>query len=265
MEGGGTLLKYQCEECKIEAEGSQCPICQGRTKVLSQLYWCDTCNVPLYNETCEVCGSEGRLFTTDVRPVFPQERLLIEILLGKPLEFKDKSVWASSGDRYYVDGKKIQFSTNQHCDEDADLVRNEWEKYSEFNNYSEFDSVIEKFVKANRNREAFLEDEAMSYIKKASVGYDSSSMFVSFSGGKDSTVVSDLVMRGLGRSDVLHIFGNTTLEFPQTINYVSAFKKQHPHTPLLSAENKEQNFYKLCEYWHKLCKRQTCARIWFSS
>ena len=154
------MLKYQCEECKIETEGSQCPICQGRTKVFSQLYWCDTCNVPLYNETCESCGSEGRPFTTDVRPVFPQERLLIEILLGKPLDFKDKSVWASSGDRYYVNGKKIQFSTNQHCNEDADLVRNEWEKYSELNDYSEFDSIIEKFVKANKNREAFLEDEA---------------------------------------------------------------------------------------------------------
>ena len=241
------MLKYQCEECKIETEGSQCPICQKRTKVFSQLYWCDHCNVPLYEETCGACGAVGKPFTTDIRPVFPQERLLIEVLLGKPLVFINDSVWASGGDRYYVNGKRIQFSTNQHCHEDAVLVRSEWEKYSEENDYSAFESMVNRFIQANKNREYYIEDEAMNYIKQAAVGYDSSSMFVSFSGGKDSTVVSDLVMRGLGKSDILHIFGNTTLEFPQTLSYVGDFKKRHPHTPLLSAENREQNFYKLCE------------------
>jgi phosphoadenosine phosphosulfate reductase len=57
-------------------------------------------------------------------------------------------------------------------------------------------------------------------------------MFVSFSGGKDSSVVSDLVMRALGRADILHIFGDTTLEFPETFQYMDQYKADHrgPHS-----------------------------------
>ena len=52
-------------------------------------------------------------------------------------------------------------------------------------------------------------------------------MFVSFSGGKDSTVTSDLVIRALSEPKILHIFGDTTLEFPETIKYVERLK-EHP-------------------------------------
>ena len=45
-------------------------------------------------------------------------------------------------------------------------------------------------------------------------------MFCVFSGGKDSTVTSDLVIRALSEPKILHIFGDTTLEFPETIKYV---------------------------------------------
>ena len=72
-------------------------------------------------------------------------------------------------------------------------------------------------------------------------------MFVSFSGGKDSTVVSSLVMRALSEPKILHIFGDTTLEFPETMHYVERFKKEHPKTPVLSSRNKEKNFEELCE------------------
>ena len=72
-------------------------------------------------------------------------------------------------------------------------------------------------------------------------------VYVSFSGGKDSTVVSDLVRKALGRPDIIHIFGNTTLEFPETDRYVQRFKAANRKTPMLRAENKEQDFYNLCE------------------
>ena len=44
-------------------------------------------------------------------------------------------------------------------------------------------------------------------------------MMVSFSGGKDSTVTSHVVRTALGSNDILHIFGDTTLEFPYTLEY----------------------------------------------
>ena len=100
-----------------------------------------------------------------------------------------------------------------------------------------FEQYTNRFILANRTRVHFIETEAMQYIQQAAEKFDLGSMFVSFSGGKDSTVVSDLVTRALGRADVLHIFGNTTLEFPQTIQYVEDFRKLHPTTPMLRAEN----------------------------
>lgn len=241
------MITYTCPKCGISSERSICGKCGGRTDAESHLYWCPTCKVPLYGKNCENCGQEGVEFAADVRPVFPEERLLIEVLLGKPLAFIDGSVWASAGDRYYVDGKKIVFSTIKHSEADADEVRRQWNEWSSRNNYEAFDRYAESFIRANRTRLDYIEMEAMQYIQEAAKGFDAGTMFVSFSGGKDSTVVSDLVMRALGRSDVLHIFGNTTLEFPQTIDYVSEFREDHPTTPVLRAENRQQDFYTLCE------------------
>ena len=57
--------------------------------------------------------------------------------------------------------------------------------------------------------------------------YDPKTIIVCFSGGKDSTVVSNLVMRALSSESILHIFGDTTLEFPETYAYIERFKKAH--------------------------------------
>ena len=55
--------------------------------------------------------------------------------------------------------------------------------------------------------------------------YSIDEMFVSFSGGKDSTVVSHLVTKALGSHKVLHIFGDTTLEHDLTYEYKKDFLK----------------------------------------
>ena len=70
---------------------------------------------------------------------------------------------------------------------------------------------------------------------------------MSFSGGKDSTVVSELVMRALGTQEILHLYGDTTLEFPESKEYVKRFRKEHPKTPVDTAKNKDKNFEELCE------------------
>ena len=56
-------------------------------------------------------------------------------------------------------------------------------------------------------------------------GYEDREIFISFSGGKDSTVVADLVKRATGRADICHLFGDTTLEFPETYNYIKEYKE----------------------------------------
>ena len=71
-------------------------------------------------------------------------------------------------------------------------------------------------------------------------------MFVSFSGGKDSTVTSHLVRTALSNPSIIHIFGDTTLEFPDTIEYVKRFRQENRKTPLLTSKNDQQDFFDLC-------------------
>ncbi|MDY4769156.1 MAG: phosphoadenosine phosphosulfate reductase family protein [Lachnospiraceae bacterium] len=251
------MITYYCKKCDISyklgasnSKNSECPYCGKRTKLKSELYWCNHCNVPLYDEECPVCHEKANAFTSDARPVFPEERLLVEILLRKPLAFIHDSVWNGAGNRYYVNGKKISLSISKLKDLDIDEIRNELKKYTDQNSYEEFDRMMERWIAANAEHFNFITNEAKQYIQeKASAfnGVNANNMFVSFSGGKDSTVVSDLVRRSLSRPDIIHIFGNTTLEFPQTYEYVQRFKKENRKTPVLRAENKEQDFFNLCE------------------
>lgn len=70
---------------------------------------------------------------------------------------------------------------------------------------------------------------------------------VSFSGGKDSTVVSHLVRKALNNQSILHIFGDTTLELPLTYKYVERFKEENPMTPFFDEKNEENNFFQMCK------------------
>ena len=100
-----------CEKCNHETNNLICELCGDKTEpvVPTEGYWCESCNIPLVrykNETareqCPLCGAKTKYLVADLRPVFPEERLLLEILLEKPLAFIDSSVWASNN-RYYVE------------------------------------------------------------------------------------------------------------------------------------------------------------------
>ena len=244
------MIKYFCKNCNINVESSECSVCGARTEVESKLYWCSTCNIPVYDEICPICGCKGEYFTSDARPVFPEERLLVEIMLGKPFCFIEDSVWNGSGNRYYVNGKKIPFSVTNLKNYDPDAIREKLDELKSQNTYEHFDKMIAKWIKANAIRYDYITSEAKSYIAQYSKKYlndDLNAAFVSFSGGKDSTVVSDLVRKATGNPSIIHIFGNTTLEFPQTYEYVERFRATNKRTPMLRAENKEQDFFNLCE------------------
>lgn len=225
---------------------STCPSCGGRADAKSQIFWCSHCGVPIYEEVCPVCKETGERLATDLRPVFPQERLLLEIILGKPFAFLKKSVWNGTGNRYYVDGKRIPFSVKDLKNLNADEVRSQYQKYQKENTDTYFLRQMEVFQAANQRRYDAIVEESKEFIRRAVKDYGVMEMFVSFSGGKDSTVVSDLVMRALGNPKILHIFGDTTLEFPFTYAYVKRFKEEHPQTPMITARNKEKNFEELC-------------------
>ena len=236
------MITYTCKNCEKSFHSndtnacgeSTCPFCGKRAdEIKSELFWCENCNVPIYENICS-CGCEGNPFTSDARPVFPEERLLIEILLKKPLAFINDSVWNGAGNHYFVNGKRISFSVSKLKDLDPDQIRVELAKYTSENNSVAFDAMIKKWVSANTNWYNHITDEARQYIRKKSASFlndESCAMFVSFSGGKDSTVVSDLVRKALSKPDIIHVFGNTTLEFPETYDYIQRFKKERGITP----------------------------------
>ncbi len=234
----------------INGSDSTCRYCGTRAKMKSELFWCQDCNVPIYDEVCHRCHSKGVKFTSDARPVFPEERLLLEVMQNKPFAFANDSVWNGAGNRYYVNGKRIPFSVASVGRYDIEQVRTQLELHQPKNNYEAFNQMIQRWVEANSGRYHHINDEARAYISEKAKRYhsaDTCAMFVSFSGGKDSTVVSDLVRKALAKPDVIHIFGNTTLEFPETYEYIQRFKKENRKTPMLRAENKEQDFFNLCE------------------
>ena len=106
------MLKYVCRNDNIKTKSSTCPVCGERTELeKSDIYWCDNCKVPLFQIECECCSGKGTRITTDMRPVFPEERLLLEILLDKiPGTYEKDSVWNCSGNKYLINGKRIKFS-----------------------------------------------------------------------------------------------------------------------------------------------------------
>jgi phosphoadenosine phosphosulfate reductase len=49
------------------------------------------------------------------------------------------------------------------------------------------------------------------------------------------------------RVGLVHIFGDTTLEFPSTIEYAHRFRDSHPEAIFQIAKNDEQDFYDVCD------------------
>lgn len=241
------MVRYRCRLHNITFQSSECPVCHKRGELdTSEIYWCGTCRIPLYEDRCPLCGIPAVRLAGDLRPVFPQERLLVEIILGKPFEYMDSSFWNGMGNRYFADGKRIDFSISALKNADADNIRRQYKELENRNSDETFQMIIKKWCQANIGRFREISSEAMDYVREKAEDYKLSEMFVSFSGGKDSTVVSDIVHKSMGDKKVLHIFGDTTLEFPDTYRYVERFKKEHAGTPVVTVKNKDKDFEQLC-------------------
>ena len=129
-------------------------------------------------------------------------------------------------------------------------------EYNDKNNDIAFNKYAELFCEANKEREILRREEAKKFIVESATNFavpkkdmpiEDKNIIISFSGGKDSTVTADLVIKALGTTELIHIFGNTTLEFPYTIDYAERYKKAHPRAIFKICKNSEQDFMKVCE------------------
>lgn len=245
-----------CKNCNIETNEDICPICGEVTieDIPVEVYWCENCKTPVVQNInqadrgiCPICGRQTRYMAADLRPVFPEERLLLELLLKKkPNAYIEKSVW-SANSRYYIDGESVVISSKTFQTADTDYLIKEIEKYKKENDYEIFNNHILNFILANKSRLDYLKDEAFEFVRKTALKFDEERIVLSFSGGKDSTVTADVVVKALSNPSLVHIFGNTTLEFPSTVTYAERYRKNHPQAIFLTAKNEEQVFYDVCE------------------
>lgn len=149
-----------CKNCNLETNEAVCPVCGLETSedLPVEIYWCNDCRIPVIHVStaadkgiCPVCHGKTRYLTADLRPVFPEERLLIALLLDKdPDALMQKSVWAT-GSRYYIDGKSLSISTKTFETADIDKINDLLEKSADAIDYTFFDENIHRFVLANQH------------------------------------------------------------------------------------------------------------------
>ncbi|MPM30928.1 hypothetical protein SDC9_77481 [bioreactor metagenome] len=81
-----------CKKCNLVTNEDFCPVCGSETveDLPVEIYWCSNCAVPIVHfstaadkGTCSICGNKTHYLTSDLRPVFPEERLLLALLLGE--------------------------------------------------------------------------------------------------------------------------------------------------------------------------------------
>lgn len=244
-----------CMNCHIETSEKFCPLCNNTTieELPTDVQWCPNCRVPVQQEVnqldfaiCPICHGKMKHLATDLRPVFPEERLLLALLLDKePYAWVENSVWASDS-RYYIDGKTVSIPSKMFKDADTDSLAKKLMEYKDCASYEYFNVYIKHFLEANKRRLDYIKDEAFTFVRNTAAKFEEEQIVISFSGGKDSTATADVVVKALSNPSLVHVFGDTTLEFPLTTQYAERYRDNHPQTVFQIARNREQNFYEVC-------------------
>lgn len=234
------------------------------------VYWCPHCRMPIIKkEICPLCGSTTKpLSTTGVcNPVFPQEKKLISLILES--DICDKEVWYLGNSFYLIDGNRVRLPYVDFYKRKAHLALSE-ELRDNLSNECTIPR-LDTFLNANGPYLKELVFEAEEYITNlvSELRSDNDTYYmptVSFSGGKDSTVVSRVVRDALQNESIIHYFGDTTLEFPCTHTYVeTVFRAENPFTPMIPSET-DNDFFKLCNVFGPPSKfERWCCTIFKTS
>ena len=94
-------------------------------------------------------------------------------------------------------------------------------------------------------------EKSKQMIQEAVEEFGLDKIYISYSGGKDSTVVSHLVKQMY--PNILHIFANTTCEYPETIKHIQ-WEKESNNTNIITVIPKDKNgkvwdFKKVVDYY----------------
>lgn len=209
--------------------------------------WCKKCNVPLIQDKCEVCKKQGiSLSKSFLKPVFKEELQFIKKQSrsqSKWFSLPDLSLWSAKRN-YYYNGEKIFTTVGLTNGNPLEI------KFKKYNTQLPKrilrpETIISRLKKSNQPSLNRLEYHAIEFIESAVKTFHGRLPIVSFSGGKDSCAVSYLVRLTLG-SKIIHIFGDTTIEYPDTYKFIERFKKDNPMVPFLTTKPMK-DFFELAE------------------
>lgn len=261
-------MRYRCKLCGEIMHEDICIKCKGtlekdlkeewidndefRHEYMEKLRvpYCESCNIPIWDidedENCSICGNNIKRYYGDIIPVFIEEKLLLSAILNKKI-YK-KAVWNIGNNRYLIDNKSIALFIDRI--DNIQAIRKGYLELLENVNMDELiqeeNMFLDKFINGNKKRFNELEMEGHKYVKDVYKDYENRISFVSFSGGKDSIVVSDIVRNALSKNDILHVFSNTTLEMIETLNFIEEFKEENPRIPFIETKS-SKNFLEISE------------------
>ena len=158
------------------------------------------------------------------RPVFYEELDLLKFnnYWSYP-KLREPLLWAI-GRRYYYKGVMVAEAKGGNIFQSPSLVIAEGGKNLRLEPID-----IKRVAKKNKKALFVLENEAMDFVEHTYKVYKKKMDFfaVSFSGGKDSQVVLDIVSRIRPPEDFIVIFSDTTMEIPFTYEAVERTKKEY--------------------------------------
>jgi len=109
-----------------------------------------------------------------------------------------------------------------------------------------YGNYAERIARANSRSLNRLEKDATDFIKQTASQFARCMPVVSFSGGKDSVVVSHLVRKALQTDRIVHIFGDTKNEFPDTYDFIRLLRAHNPSIPFVE-EKSDRDWFDMCD------------------
>jgi phosphoadenosine phosphosulfate reductase len=191
---------------------------------------------------------DGKEEIVPPRPVFFEELELLGFNnYWKYPKTQSPLLWGI-GRRYFYEGELVAEANGGNIFEEPDIVVTDVGKNLIL-------KPIDVELIATKNKEALftLENEAMDFVEHSYKTYKNKIDYfvVSFSGGKDSQVVLDIVSRIIPPNEYLVIFIDTTMELPCTYETVERTKKIHqklyPNLRFYTAKHEEEAI----ELWGK--------------
>lgn len=199
-------------------------------------YWCKFCKVWLRGPEC--ARHKGKAIkpfkAARIRPVWARELDFIRELSGQtvvenPVDFM---FWRTKW-RYYIGPKSYARVTEDGGKVSVDIhnpqVLEQWKSRSP----EEYRTALKQ---ANQPYIDALEAEAIDFMVQTRNSHSSYPLVVSFSGGKDSIICSELAAKAFPDENVIHVFGDTQLEHASTYHYLDWFDGAHPNRPLTRAK-----------------------------